>query len=446
MTSSISRRRLVGGAMAATAASAVAAPAVIAQTTPVRLNFAFAPDESGAIQALIDGFNASYDGRLEVSWTQAPIQSDAFFRFMESEFLARSSDIDVFGADVIWTNEFADRGWLLDLSARIYQDLPTESIVGAALNSTVHRNRFWAAPWYTDAGMLFYRRDLLEEAGIAEPPTTWDELATAARTVMEAAGTPHGMVFQGGRYEGGVTNSLEFIWSAGGRAWTPQTEVAGAFGMRVADANVIVINSSAAAAGLAEARELVETGIVPQEVVGFDERDSLAVFAAGDAVFMRNWPFAYGLLGSTEFGPVTTEQVGVARIPTLEPGRQSYSCLGGWNLAVNAQSQKLDAAWTFIRWAVDPERQRAMATTGGFLPTRVELYADAALREAVPVIGLGEAAVQSARARPASTIYSRLSPRLAVMFQRVLTGELDAREAVLRAERELQTIVSASRV
>lgn len=446
MTSSISRRRLVGGAMAATATAAVAAPAVIAQTTPVRLNFAFAPDESGAIQDLIDGFNAEHDGQIEVSWTLAPMQTDAFFRFMESEFLARSADIDVFGADVIWTSEFADQGWLQDLSARIYQDLPTESIVGAALNSTLHRNRLWAAPWYTDAGMLFYRRDLLEEAGIAEPPTTWDELAAAARTVMETAGTAHGLVLQGGRYEGGVTNALEFIWSAGGRAWTPQTEVAGAFGMRVADANIIVINSRASAAGLAKARELVETGIMPEEVVTFDERDSLAVFAAGDAVFMRNWPFALGLLGSEEFGPVTPEQVGVARIPTLEPGRPSYSCLGGWNLAVNARTRQLDAAWSFIRWALDPERQRAMATTGGFLPTRVELYEDQALREAAPVVGLGEAAVRSARGRPASTIYSRLSPRIAAMFQRVLTGELEASEAVMRAERELQNIVAASRV
>jgi multiple sugar transport system substrate-binding protein len=442
MTPTISRRQFVGGAAAGFAGSLLAAPALIAQTAPTRLTFAFAPDESGAIQALIDGYNAAADGRVEVSWALAPEESDAFFRMMQSEFLAGSDDIDVFGSDVIWTAEFAAADRIHDLTPRINRDLDTRAILRAALNSTFHRNRYWAAPWYTDAGMLFYRRDLLEEAGIAEPPATWDALAEAARIVMDAAGTPHGFVFQGARYEGGVTNALEFIWSAGGRAWTPQSEVAGAVGMRMMDPNVIVIDSPASAAGLAKARELVETGIAPEAVAGFNERDALAVFAAGDAVFMRNWPFAYGLLGSEEFGPVTPDQVGVARIPTLTADRPSYSALGGWNLAVNRRTPSLDAAWDFIRYAVAPERQRAMAETGGFLPTLAGLYDDEDLREAVPVLGLGEAAVRSARARPISTIYSRLSPRIAIMFNRVLTGEVAPREAVQRAERELQTIMA----
>jgi multiple sugar transport system substrate-binding protein len=443
MTRTITRRQLVGGAAACFAGGLLAAPALVAQTAPTRLTFAFAPDESGAIGALIDGYNAAADGRVEVGWTRAPEESDGFFRLMQSEFLAGSDDIDVFGSDVIWTAEFAAADWIHDLSARINRDLATGSILRAALTSTLHRNRYWAAPWYTDAGMLFYRRDLLEEAGIAEPPATWDALAATARTVMDATGTPHGLVLQGARYEGAVTNALEFIWSAGGRTWTPQGEVFGAPGMRMMDPNVIVIDSPASAAGLAKARELVETGIVPEAVAGFNERDALAVFAAGDAVFMRNWPFAYGLLGSAEFGAVTPDQVGVARIPTLGEGRLSYSCLGGWNLAVNRRSGQLDAAWDFILWAVAPERQRAMAETGGFLPTLTELYQDAALRAAVPVLALGEAAVLSARARPISTIYSRLSPRIAIMFNRVLTGELAPQEAVQRAERELRTIMAA---
>jgi multiple sugar transport system substrate-binding protein len=252
-------------------------------------------------------------------------------------------------------------------------------------------------------------------------------------------------VLQGARYEGGVTNCLEFIWSAGGRAWTPQSEVAGAFGMSVADPNVIVLNSADSVMGLSKARELVDTGIVPTEVTTFNERDALEVFASGDAVFMRNWPFAYGLIGSEEFGPITPEQVGVARIPTLRPGRPSYSCLGGWNLAMNARSRSRDAIWEFIQYALEPAQQRAMAETGGFLPVRAELYEDEELREAVPVIALGDAAVQSSRSRPISTIYSLLSIRLAVMFNRILTGEVPAEEAVRQTERELRNIVAQNR-
>jgi multiple sugar transport system substrate-binding protein len=429
----ISRRTLLG-----TGAAALAAPAVLAQGGAQRITFAFAPDESGAIQALIDGFNAS-QGEVEVVWREAPEESDAFFRTLVSDFEAGATDLDVFGADVIWTPELAENDWVRDVSGRLYDDLPTEAMLGAALQSASFRNRFWAVPWYTDAGMLYYRRDLLEEAGLG-PPGTWSELAETARTVMEASGLPHGFVFQGGRYEGGVTNALEFIWSAGGRAWTPQSEVAGAFGLRVSDPNVIVLNSEAAVAGLAAARSLVADGIAPEEVSTFNERDALRVFAAGEAVFMRNWPFAYGLLGTEEFAGITPDQVGIAQIPTLAPEGRSYSCLGGWNLAISRSSRNEDAAWSFIRHAVDAERQREMAMQGGFLPTLTDLYDDEALREAVPVIGLGADALRSARARPASTIYSRLSPRLAIMFNRVLRGEIEPAEAVRTTEAELRRI------
>lgn len=441
---SISRRTLLTGTAAGVATATLAAPAILAQSR-TQLSFAFAPDESGAIQALIDGFNGSNESGVEVVWTEAPEDSDDFFRFLVSEFRAGATDIDLFGADVIWTAELATNGWIRDVSRATFGDVDTGALLPAALNSAYWRNRLWAVPWFTDAGMLYYRRDLLEQAGISEPPATWDDLAHAAEAVMAASGTPNGLLLQGARYEGGVTNALEFIWSAGGRVWTGQSEVAGAFGMHVSDPNVIVLDSQDSRAGLSKAYELVEAGIIPGEVTGFNERDALRVFAAGDAVFMRNWPFAYGLLGSEEFGPVSADQVGVARIPTLSAGAPSYSCLGGWNLAISARSSQSAAAWSFIRYALQAEQQRAMAETGGFLPVLSDLYGNQDLRDAVPVVALGEEAVRSARARPNSPIYSQLSPRLAIMFNRVLSGEFSADEAVTRATRELQTIVSSNR-
>ncbi len=440
----LSRREFLSTTAAGLAAGGLAAPALRAQGSTT-LNFAFAPDESGAIANLIEDFNRTNEQGVEVRWIEAPENSDDFFRFLESEFGAGSTEIDIFGSDVIWTAELAANGWLRDVSRSAFGEIDTGALLPAALNSGYWRNRLWAVPWYTDAGMLFYRRDLLEEAGISAPPATWDELAEAARTVMDGAGTENGFVFQGARYEGGVTNALEFIWSAGGRTWTGQSEVAGAFGMNVSEPNVIVLNSRDSVLGLSKARELVENGVAPEAVTGFNERDALRVFAAGDAVFMRNWPFAYGLLGSEEFGPVTPDQVGVAKIPTLRPGATSYSCLGGWNLAIAAHSARSRAGWAFIRHALQAEQQRAMARTGGYLPVRTDLYGDAALREAVPVVALGEEAVQSARARPGSTIYSQLSPRISLMFNRVLSGEIPAEEAVQRTTRELRTIVGNNR-
>ncbi len=433
----ITRRRAVQGLAGTAALAAVGRPA---RAQSSRITFAFAPDDSGAIQALIDGFNAQSQG-VEVVWREMDRLSDAFFRELQSDFLAGASDIDVFGADVVWTAEMAAQDQVADLTGRVEDAYPGGTFIEAARRSTLYRNRVWAVPWYTDAGMLFYRKDLLDEAG-RQAPATWDELAETAKAVMEASGTRHGFVFQGDSYEGGVTNALEYIWSAGGRPWTGQVSVAGALSMGQAarDPNVVTLNSQDAVAGLARARRFVADGVAPDSVAEMREQEAIEAFTAGDAVFMRNWPFAYGIM-TAEGSSLRPEQIGVAPIPTLGQDRPSYSCLGGWNFAIPAASSNQDAAWQFIQYATQPEQQRMMAERGGFLPSLSELYEDEALREAVPVIALGETAVRNARARPASPVYSLLSPRLGFMFKNILQGEVEPAAAVVRTQDELRRII-----
>lgn len=441
--SDLTRRGLLGSAAGAAALAAWPRRAR-AQGAARRVTFAFAPDDSGAVERLVEGFNRANGVGIEVEWRRMDRLSDAFFRELQSDFLAGADRIDVFGSDVIWTAELAEADRLLDLTRWLRGAEPPGGFVEAALRSTLWRGRAWAVPWFTDAGLLFYRRDLLEEAGLA-PPDTWDALDAAARAALDAGRVEHGFVFQGDAYEGGTANALEFIWSAGGRPWTGQVSVPGALGQGQAlrEPNVVTLNSPDAIAGLARARAFVADGIAPASVADMREQEALDAFASGRAMFMRNWPFAYGLLAGGG-GAVAPDQVGVAPIPSLRPGAPSYSCLGGWNLAVPRAARDPEAALLFVDYATRPEQQRMMAETGGFLPSLAALYADEALRAAVPVVGLGEAAVRRARARPASPVYSLLSPRLAFLFEDVLLGEAEPDEAVRRAEAELRRILRRS--
>ena len=430
---SITRRAVLGSVAGTAIASALPRP-TIAQTGR-SLTFAFAPDDSGAIQQLLDGFAA--ETGIAVNWRRMDRLTDSYFREMQSDFIAGAEDIDVFGADVVWTAELAAEERILDLGG--LSQAPQGTYVPAALRSTVYRNRSYAVPWYTDAGLLYYRRDLLDGAGLT-PPRTWTELAQHARAIMDTTGTAHGFVFQGDAYEGGVTNMMEFIWSAGGRPWTGQVSVPGALSMGQAtrDPNVVTLNSPDTIQGLTTARALVAEGIAPPDVTDMRELEALDRFAAGDAVFMRNWPFAFGAMRARG---MDASQIGVAPIPTLSNERESYSCLGGWNLAVPATAQNRSAALDFIAYATRPDSQRMMAEVGGFLPVLSSLYTDETLREAAPVVAVGETAVANARARPASPIYSLLSPRLAFMFEDVLSGERDPAIAVERTETELRRIL-----
>jgi multiple sugar transport system substrate-binding protein len=75
-------------------------------------------------------------------------------------------------------------------------------------------------PWFTDAGMFYYRRDLLERSGFSEPPRTWDEMKQVVQKVQADQGTRYGFDFQGAQDEGGVVDALERVWNAGATSWT----------------------------------------------------------------------------------------------------------------------------------------------------------------------------------------------------------------------------------
>jgi multiple sugar transport system substrate-binding protein len=439
----LDRRRLLATASAGLGAAALGAGRARSQT-PVELTFAFAPDASGSMTRLIDDFNAAHEGRIRVRWREMPEETDAFRDELAAGFRDGDAGVDVFGADVIWTAQFATEGWVRDLSRPFYRDFEAQAFLDASLDSTFYRNRIWAVPWFAAAGLLYYRRDLLAEAGFAQPPETWDELATQARETTRASGVPFGFVFQGDAYEGGVTNALEYVWSAGGRVMTLNITQPGAFGLPAIDPNVVTVDSAAAARGLDIARSLVTRGAAPAEVTRFNEQDALDRFLAGDAVFMRNWPFAYGLLGKGE-ARVGPEQVGVARIPTARPGGRHYSCLGGWNLMIARGSPHPEAAWTFLRYATSWEAQRRRAIEGGFMPTRRTLYADDEVRANVPLVDRAAEVFADTRTRPVTPYYPEISARIAATFNRVLAGELDGAEAVAGLQSELVRIVHRRR-
>jgi multiple sugar transport system substrate-binding protein len=301
------------------------------------------------------------------------------------ELRAGDSDIDVFAADVVWTAELADDGY--------------------------------------DA-----------------PPETWDELREMASAVMDTTDVPNGFIFQGADYEGGVANMLEHIWSFGGRVLTTQASVTGQFGESVMNPNVIVIDSARTAEGLDHAHQLIEDGITPEDVTTYREVETDQAFADGDAVFLRSWPLAVAI--ATE-GGLDLDQVGAAPLPVARPGDPSFSTLGGWNLMIAADSPHEAAAWEFIRYMADAEQQRIRARDGAFLPTLESLYDDQELLDAQPVLAVGREAVENARVRPVSPLYSELSPLLASGFQAALLGEEEDAALAAQLQRELEDLVAS---
>lgn len=283
---------------------------------------------------------------------------------------AGNADIDVYQTDVIWAPQLADQFLDLTEAAKDVVDQHFPSIV----ESQTVDGRLVALPAFTDAPALYYRADLLEKYG-KQPPKTWEELEATAKEIMEgerAAGNAEmwGFVFQGNAYEGLTCDALEWVKSHGG-------------GQIVEADGTISINNPNAVAALERAKGWVGS-IAPEGVLAYQEEESRGVWQTGNAVFMRNWPYAYSL-GNGDDSPIKGK-FDVTTLPVGKEGDPSAATLGGWNVAVSKYSRNPEAAIELAKFIASEEVQKARALQRSNLPTIISLYDDADIKAQQPII------------------------------------------------------------
>ncbi|HZH52609.1 MAG TPA: ABC transporter substrate-binding protein [Microvirga sp.] len=342
-------------------------------------------------------------------------------------FGAGASDIDVFQIDVVWTGTLAQHLLELTPEARgnIDDHLPT------MIETSQVGGKLMAMPWFADAGLLYYRKDLLEK--YKRPvPQTWEELTETARLIQEGErregrGDFWGYVWQGRAYEGLTTNALEWIASYNG-------------GTIVDAKGEITIENREAAEALKLAAGWVGT-ITPEGVLNYTEEESRGVFQAGNAAFMRNWPYAWALAQGSD--STIKDKVGIAPLPKGGPDGRHAGTLGGQLLAVSKYSRNPEAATDLVMFLTGAEEQKRRAIEGSFNPTIVGLYGDADIARANPFIGDLVDVFTNAVARPASVTgnnYNRVSTEFFNTVHQVLSKRAEPEQALSRLDRDLKRI------
>lgn len=344
-------------------------------------------------------------------------------------FEAQSPEGDVFQIDVIWPGDLAEH--FVDLYEYGAADVAGDHFDAIIENNTVD-GKLIGIPWFTDAGLLYYRTDLLEKYGYDGPPATWAELEEMAMTIQEgerAEGNPDfwGYVWQGNAYEGLTCDALEWIASNDG-------------GSIVEPDGTISINNPQAAAIVDQAAGWVGT-ISPEGVTAFGEEDARNMWQAGNAAFMRNWPYAYSL-GNAE-DSVIAGLFDVSPLPAGDSGAGAAT-LGGWQLAVSKYSEHPEEAARLALFMASYDEQKYRAIEGSLNPTIKALYDDPEVLEAAPFFGSLYDVFINAVARPSTATAPQYSDVSAAFFNSVhsvLTGEQDAATAFEVLELDLQDIL-----
>lgn len=306
-----------------------------------------------------------------------------------------ASEIDVFQIDTVWPGILGNH--FIDLKPHT-GGAEARHFPAIIENNTVD-GRLIAMPIYTDAGVLFYRADLLEKHG-REVPSTWEEMREAAQFIQRAeraAGNSGlwGYVFQGRAYEGLTVNALEWIASSGG-------------GTILDEEGQVTINNPAALHALSLAATWIGD-IAPDGVLTYTEEEARGVFQSGNAVFMRNWPYAWALAQGPD-SPVRG-RTGIAALPHGAGGRPT-GVLGGWNLGVSRYSHHPAEAADLVMHLAGAAEQKRRAVVAAYNPTIPALYGDEEIMAANPFMRTLLDTFREAVARPSRVVgtkYNRVS-------------------------------------
>lgn len=339
-----------------------------------------------------------------------PSSATARLALYQQFLAAGAADIDVYTIDVVWPGQLARE--LIDLSPYVSPQRRAEYVPALIANDTVD-GRLVALPWFADAGVLFYRRDLLDKYHL-DVPQSWAALTHAAGVIQQgerAAGHTRfwGYVWQGRAYEGLTCNALEWIDSYGG-------------GTIVAPSGRVTIDNPRAAAALAMARGWVGT-ISPEGVLNASEEEARGIFQSGQAAFMRNWPYAWALAQGA--GSPVRGKVGVARLPA-GPGGRHAATLGGWQLAVSKFSAHKRAAADLVLYLTSRAEQKRRAIAYTFNPTMPSLFHDPEVLAAAPFLARLQPSFATAVARPSAVVkrrYNEVSAAFWTSVHAVLAGE-----------------------
>jgi multiple sugar transport system substrate-binding protein len=331
-------------------------------------------DTTGAFNQVVSLYNQSHPG-VHVKLLELPTSADQQRTQLTQRLQAKSSECDVLGMDVIWTAEFASQGWLKDVTPAI-QARQTE-FIPSTLNTAKINGKYWAVPFNTNAGLLYYN-----DKKISQAPTTWQQ-------VLQMAKTDGGFGFQGQAYEGLTVDFLEMLYSAGGSVLS-------------SDGKSATIDSSQAQQVLSFLQQGMKDKAIPQANLTYMEEESRNAFQNGRVSILRNWPYVYSLAKQAHV-PFKVEP-----LPTWQGGKAA-SVLGGYNLGISTYSKNPGGALSFINFATGPAAQKKFFIKSSLPAVLTQTYTDPAVVKSQPFAPQLLKAVQNGVPRPVSPVYPQIS-------------------------------------
>ena len=388
------------------------------------ITFATGKDTSGNLVNQVNAWNSSHPDE-KVTIRELPESADGQRQQMVQAAQNKSDAFSVLNLDVVWTAEFAANRWVLELPKDQFPSL--SNAIPATVKTAEYRDKLYGIPITSDGGLLYYRKDLLDAAGV-KAPTTWDEMNQACQKVQATPAGKGVNCFAGQyeKYEGLTCNFSEAINGAGG--------------VVVGDDGKPNVNTPEATAGLEFLVNGFKSGEIPKAAITYKEEEGRRAFQEGKLIFHRNWPYVYALAGKTDGSSKIAGKFGVAPLPGKDgPG---VSTLGGHNYAISAFTPNKATAAEFIKFMASEERQKANVEKTSQAPTWASLYDDPALQKQFPYLAPLKASIEKAKPRPSVVKYGDVTAAIQEAAYDALNGKKTPQAALSDLQTKLGSLIT----
>jgi multiple sugar transport system substrate-binding protein len=366
-------------------------------------------DNSNVVRPFIAKWNKLHP-KEKVTFKEQSDQADQQHDDLVQHFQSKDKGYDVVDVDVVWTAEFAAKGWLQPLEGKLA--LPTNGLLPATVKTATYNGKLYAAPQTSDGGLLYYRKDLVKT-----PPKTWDEMMSDCKIAKQH----HIGCYAGqfAKYEGLTVNAAEAINTNGGT-------IVGK------DGATPTVDSPQAVAGLSRLVQAFKDGNIPKQAITFQEEQGRQAFEAGQLLFLRNWPYVYNL-AKTDGSSKVKNSFAVAPLPGVSGGSGQVpgaSSLGGHNAAISVYSDHKATALDFLKFLQSAQIQRFLLTKASLAPVRADLYNDPALKQKFPYLPTLLTSIQNAVPRPVTPYYPAVTKAVEDNAYAALKGSMSPQQAV----------------
>ncbi|MCT4662366.1 MAG: ABC transporter substrate-binding protein [Tissierellales bacterium] len=386
----------------------------------IEINYFSHGIEDGTRSAIISSFEVLHPD-IKINLIELPSNTDEKLEILINALKQKNTRVDVFDADVTWPAVLVNQNLVWPIDQFITKE-ERNTFLKPAIDAAMVDDVIYGLPYRVDAGMLYYRKDLLTKYGY-EPPKTWNELISISKHITSEEKDLYGYAGSWKSFEGLTCNFLEFIWNHDSDIINPNNE--------------FILNSDKNA----EAFQLMidlrnRYQITPKNILNFSSGDARALFTAGHLLFLRDWSSGWNI-SQNAINSSIVGKVDISALPTIDSSEHSHSTLGGWQLMIAANSEHKEEALLFAKYRAGEYAQSLSAKNLSHLPSLKHLYDSSDTWNNLPALDKTKNILEQSKSRPHLSYYHKFSDTIQESVHDVFLSGTSSKDAL----DNMQTII-----